>query len=63
VPEHIRALSSPAVLAVEADVVTRLAARADTPSSAASTAVVVTAGLASIHRSGGSAVGRADLRG
>ena len=31
VPEHVRALTSPQVLAVEADIVTRLAARADTP--------------------------------
>ncbi|MCW2814617.1 MAG: ATP-dependent exoDNAse, partial [Nocardioides sp.] len=31
VPEHVRALTSPAVLAVEADLVDRLAARATTP--------------------------------
>ncbi len=35
VPEHVRSLTSPQVLAVEADIVTRLAPRAEQPATAA----------------------------
>ncbi len=45
VPEHIRALTSPEVLAVEADLTTRLIARADISPSAAPTAAASLADL------------------
>ncbi len=45
VPEHIRALTSPEVIAVEADLVARLAARADGSGTAAIPGAVATASL------------------
>ena len=50
VPEHIRTLTSPAVLVVEADLVARLAARADPSSSAGPGAVVVMGSLDEAQR-------------
>ena len=62
VPEHVRSLTSPHVLRIEADIVARLAARADVPAAPAVLSPEAAEGLDDLQRTAVAALaGHAEL--